>query len=61
MIRSFLVLLAVAFIVLKMLGLIEWGWFAVISPLLIGVILCAIRGVLISFSKAMSEDKGGKR
>lgn len=27
------ILLAVAFIVMKICGVVEWGWFAVLSPL----------------------------
>lgn len=40
---SFLSLLTIAFIVLRLTGHIDWSWFWVLSPLLIPVIL----GILI--------------
>lgn len=39
---GFLELLAVAFIVLKLCGVIAWSWWWVLSPLWIGAILFVI-------------------
>ena len=47
---GFLGLLAVAFIVLKLMGYIDWRWVWVLSPIWIGlalfIIACAIAAIL---------------
>jgi len=41
--------LFIVFLVLKLVGVITWGWFAVCSPLLAGLAL----GIFAAFFKAM--------
>jgi len=36
---GFLEVLTLIFIVLKVLGIITWGWLAVLSPFIIGIII----------------------
>lgn len=44
---GFLEILTLIFIVLKALGIITWGWLAVFSPLIIGIIIDIIILLLI--------------
>lgn len=44
---GFLEVLTLIFIVLKVLGIITWGWLAVLSPLIIGIIIDIIILLLI--------------
>lgn len=39
---GFLSMLGVAFIVLKLTGVISWNWFLVLSPILVPIILTAV-------------------
>ena len=43
---GFLGLLTIAFIVLKLLGHIEWSWFWVLSPLMVVPAILAIVGIV---------------
>lgn len=39
---GFLEVLTIVFIILKLLGVISWSWWAVLSPLLLGLALAVI-------------------
>ena len=44
---GFISVIAIVFIVLKLIGVIEWSWMWVLSPLWIGLILALIIPVII--------------
>lgn len=53
-------LLQIAFIVLKLCGVIDWSWWLVLSPILIccGIALCAILiGLVIGTVKVIKKKK----
>lgn len=45
---GFLGLLTIVFIVLKLIGIITWSWFWVLSPLIFGFILGLISLIVLS-------------
>jgi hypothetical protein len=53
---GFLGLLTIAFIVLKLMGVIAWSWFWVLSPILIPVIL-ALLGFVVFIIAAVIASK----
>lgn len=53
---GFVGLLTIAFIVLKLVGVINWSWFWVLSPIIFSVALVVILVVFISFI----ASKGGQ-
>jgi O-antigen ligase len=50
-------LLLVAFIVLKLTGVIDWSWWWVLSPAWIGVLLTVIAVALYAWVKVSERDK----
>ena len=48
---GFLDILTIAFIVLKLTGVIDWNWLLVLSPELVSIILTIIEAVLLSIGK----------
>ena len=52
---GFLDLLLLAFIILKLCGVISWSWAWVLSPLWGGMILAVILGIVIGIVRAMKE------
>lgn len=44
-------LLGVAFIVMKILGLIDWSWLWVLSPIWIGFIYACVFGAMVYLTK----------
>lgn len=60
---STLTILQVVFIVLKLCGLIDWSWWAVLIPLWISLALIAlivIVGVIVTLVKNRNRDKGDR-
>lgn len=45
---SFLEVLLVVFIVLKLLGVIAWSWVWVLSPIWIGVLIAVVAGIVLT-------------
>lgn len=43
---GFLGLLTIVFIVLKLLKVINWNWFWVLSPTIISFIVCVVLGII---------------
>ena len=52
---NFIDLLTLAFIVLKLTGVIDWSWVWVLSPIWILVIIAVIAGIIVLSTK--SADK----
>ena len=48
-------LLAVAFIVLKLTGVINWSWLWVLSPALIWACLCFLATLVLTFALVVVE------
>jgi hypothetical protein len=55
---GFLPLLTIIFVTLKLANLIDWSWWWVLSPLILGVILAA---AMILFVLIVAAMVGGKR
>jgi len=54
---SFLGLLAIAFIILKIIGYIQWSWIWVLSPLWAGFAIAALIFLFFVFIIALTETK----
>jgi len=54
---SFLGLLAITFIVLKIIGYINWSWIWVLSPLWAGAVLFIATIIFFVFITALTETK----
>lgn len=58
---GFLGLLSIAFIVLKLTGVISWSWWWVLAPLWGPLALVAVMFVLILLVKICEADNGRRR
>lgn len=58
---GFLGLLSIAFIVLKLTGVISWSWWWVLAPLWGPLALVAVMFVLILLGKICEADNGRRR
>jgi FtsH-binding integral membrane protein len=58
---SFLGLLTILFIGLKLTGYIEWSWFWVLSPMLIPLILVLLIFVLVGLVVSLDGYFNGKK
>lgn len=54
---GFLGLLTVAFIVLKLVGVINWSWLWVLCPLWAQVVYLIVAAIIIGVVKGMQENK----
>lgn len=52
---SFIDLLTLAFIVLKLTGFIDWSWVWVLSPIWILVIIAVIAGIVVLSTKSTGK------
>lgn len=48
---GFLDILTIVFIVLKLTGVINWNWIAVVTPTLVSLALIIIQAIIISIGK----------
>ena len=48
MIEKFVGLLTILFIALKLIGVIDWSWFWVLSPIIISIVMIVIIFVFIA-------------
>ena len=63
---GFCALLTIAFIILKLCGVITWSWFWVLSPLIFTIILTLIATVIVlilvvRFNRTSNNSKKKKR
>lgn len=57
---GFISLLTIAFIVLKLCGVIDWSWWWVVSPIWISVALVVVVSFTIGLVAALRAKKRGK-
>ena len=57
---SFVGLLAIAFIVLKLCNVITWSWLWVLSPIWISVALVIIGCIILAICETVSESRKNK-
>lgn len=53
--------LTIIFIVLKLTGLVDFTWWQVFSPKIIGVSIALIEGIIEGFIEAFQQDKENQK
>ena len=53
--------LTITFIVLKLTGLVDFTWWQVFSPKIIGVSIALIEGIIEGFIEAFQQDKENQK
>ncbi len=54
-------LLTIAFVVLKLVGEIDWSWLWVLSPIWIPLALAILIGIIIYVAKKIHDDRNKSR
>ena len=57
---QFVFQLTIAFVVLKLCGVIDWGWGWVVSPIWITIVLAFLVAIILAIKKDSDEKKSGK-